>query len=233
MRLAAVRALGFWLALFALFAAMQAITRVSVDEFVFAVTAATLALLVLIGWLATILLRQPRAMARTTTACVIALLVVPAAWQTWDGSTEALPLRAREAEAFDYLKNADMLEMPLVGFGGLRSRGYLAMRILGRSPNADAAFKELIRSGTRPGQLYGLIGVRRSDPVYFELAALRYSASLEPVAVFSGCIIGGETIGELVRNNIANGAYSRVFLDREPDEWAARADEIACDFSSI
>lgn len=161
-------------------------------------------------------------------ARVDAPLIGPGKSQAWE---DAVRLRAREFEAFVFLRQTNTFEMPHVGYGDVRSRGYLAMRILGRSPYADAAFKKLLDSSSPVGQLYGLIGVWRTDPVYFQSAMTRYTGSKESVIVFAGCIIDSDFVGDLVCGRIADGSYTRAFLDREFDEEEARADEAECDFS--
>ncbi len=88
------------------------------------------------------------------------------------------------------------MEHPLVGFAAVYSRGYIAMRLLHRSLDADAAYKELIRTGTPAGRIYGLIGVHRTDPLYFERAVL--GAPSGSIGVFSGCVIGGEAARDLI-----------------------------------
>jgi hypothetical protein len=130
---------------------------------------------------------------------VVLLLLVPFAAGNWDGMRDALPLRARELQAFRYLQRSDVLEGPVIGFGAVYSGRFLAMRTLYRSPHADAAFKQLIRSGTTAGQLYGLIGVRRTDPLYFAAVAHRYASSVGTVRQSAGCTEEGVPIGGLVR----------------------------------
>lgn len=251
MRTASVRTLAIWLAMFAVFAGMRALRLADEEFLVFRITA-SITLLILLGWLASILLRYPHAFLRAILIVSVTLLVIPVAFATWDGTENRLALRPREREAFEYLRRVETVQMPIVGFDTHYSPGFLAMRILGRSPGADGAYKELIRSGTPAAQLYGLIGVRRTDPLYFRIVAPRYASSLSTIEVFSGCVISNEPVASFVRDDaairlaqgetlekwfkrrrklrsritldITGGAYSSMFIDRLP---SLPEDEIA------
>src|SRR5438046_1771652 len=78
----------------------------------------------------------------------------------------ALALAPRETAAMHHLMTTRTFEYPRIGEAGIRSEGYLALRVLARSKNADAAFKELVAHAASAGQLYGLMGVSRTDPVF-------------------------------------------------------------------
>ena len=97
-----------------------------------------------------------------------------------------------------HLMHAHALEWPFVGPGASDSGGYLAMRELSRSLNADAAFKELVLRGSPAGQLYGLIGVRRTDPLFYERNAWRCRTRRAFIGVSSGCSTSGERIANIV-----------------------------------
>lgn len=149
-----------------------------------------------------------------------------------------LRLTPREREAFEYLRTAERLETPSFGIAGLPSYGFVALRILSRSRDADAAYKELIHSGTMPGQLYGLIGVYRSDPLFFATAVRPYVDRPGEILVSEGCVIGKQDIAPIVRRrdgqlDIAGGGYTEWFLERDFEEWEqeVRKAERTYDFS--
>ena len=171
----------------------------------------------------------------------------------------ALPFTPRQQEALHYLMTAKSFESRHIGEGGTRSGGYLAMRMIARSAGADAAFKDLVAHGTIAGQLYGLIGVRRTDPAFFRANIERYKRRNDSVSTIEGCIISDNPVANVVydpravrlspgmtldewsrrRGNptlfvdIAGGGYSSVYLDGEPTPAAerdAQADENHYDF---
>jgi hypothetical protein len=172
----------------------------------------------------------------------------------------ALSFTPRQQEALHYLMTATSFESRYITEGGTRSGGYLAMRVIAHSDGADAAFKELVAHGTIAGQLYGLIGVRRTDPAFFRANIERYKNSRERVRTFEGCIIGDERVAKVVHDpkairlppgttfeawarkhrgdetvflDIAGGSYSCVYLDGEPTPAAerdAKAEENSYDF---
>lgn len=261
MRLAAIRTLGVFLALYAIGAAIQSCLLLArgIDPDSTPAWGAAMLIAFLLAWIATMILRRPHVFQRLTLVVVIALLILPAASQTWDGNANALALSPRERQAFEYLRNAESVEMPRVGFSVVYSGGYLAMRILRRSLAADAAFKELVRTGTIAGQLYGLCGVRETDPLFYRMHAPHYANMTGEVVVFGGCVMAGEPIATFVRHpgamrlrpretlqewwrahehnggelhwDIEGGAYSRMYFDRDADEPEALAAERACDFT--
>lgn len=158
------------------------------------------------------------------TLIVLALLVPALAAES--------QLTPREREAFRYLQRADKLEHPRVGIAGAPSHGFVAMIILNRSRDADAAFKKLVRSGTMAGKLYGLIGVYRTDRRFFDSHVKSFAASSEEIGLFSGCVIGSERVSSIVDYpnaertghadavptryvDIAHGGYSAMFFDAE------------------
>ena len=207
--------------MYALFLCARTLTSAAGHEAWVAQIALGFGILTVLGWIASILVRHPRAFVRAIAGSVVVLLVIPAVWQTWDGS-ETLRLRAREREAFAYLQRAELVEGPVIGFLAVYSGGFLAMRILGRSPHADAAFKELVRTGTPAGRVYGLMGASKTDPVYFRRAARGWAN--QSVSTFAGCSITGMSVSDILKDS---GAY----FAKAPDEPEVRAAEAAYDFT--
>jgi hypothetical protein len=210
LRVAATRSLGIWLALYAVFLFGRSLTlAVGDDAWVFRIAVA-FAVLVALGWVASVIVRRPRLFAPALMGGVVVLLLFPAAWQTWDGRA-SLQLRARERDAFDYLRTVETFEGPVIGFGARYSGGFLAMRILSRSPQADAAFKELLRTGTTAGRVYGWIGVRKTDPSYYRQVAGTFARDTTSVPVLAGCVMDSQRVSELA-----------AWLEQaQPDAWSA------------
>ena len=132
------------------------------------------------------------------------------------------------------------------------------MRLLSRAPDADLAFKELVMRGTAAGQLYGLTGVRRTDPYFFRTNRWRCARRTDSLPFSDGCVTSDEPIGTIVtdpeglrlpngvslrtwsRNHhdmksldISGGGFSSLFLDAEPAPLAekdALLDESLYDF---
>jgi hypothetical protein len=186
---------------------------------------------------------------RITTLRFCALFLLLCAGIAAHGAT------AREQEAFDFLRTTVRFESPHIGFGGVYSRGYLALRIVSRSRDADALFKRLIREGTAAGQIYGLIGVYRTDPSYFRSVASTFASKRTYVPTMVGCIMGSERMGELVaadyaltvangetlaqafkrqphaNTDIAHGGYTAWYLSRDSDEREIVQAEAKADFA--
>ena len=199
------------------------------------------------------LLRRPERAARALMSLAVITVAVSLAVGVKALDEEATPLTPRQREAFEYLRHADTLEMRAVGIAGSRSNGYLAMRILRRSAGADAAFKELLRSGTSAGQLYGLCGIHDTDPMAFAGALPRYRASIETIGIMSGCVTRPQRISDVACSDhgirlprgvaldewwqragdqerdgepdICGGAIPAEFRERDYDETAALIDE--------
>jgi len=160
----------------------------------------------------------------------------------------------REHEAFEFLRTATTFESPHVGFAGVYSRGYLALRIVNRSVAADALFKRLIAEGSPAGQLYGLVGVYRTDPEYFRTVAPEFAAKRDSVSTMVGCIMGGEQVSEIVSadhalvvrpgetladaakrqphaiTDISHGGYTVWYLQPDSNESEAKREEARADF---
>jgi hypothetical protein len=135
-------------------------------------------------------------------------------------------LTPREREAFEYLRSSTAFELPYAGIDGKRPRSYLAMRILRRSLAADDAFKELLRSGTIAGQLYGLCGVYHTDSFAFSAALPRYRRSIESVRFSWACILETKRVADVAcaengtKFDICSGAFPAAFSKPDHDEAA-------------
>lgn len=269
MRVATVRVFGVFLVVLAMSITLSALVELRAAarserfdlmvgrEAVAMLIAAALALAAFLGgWR---LFRNPTAAVRRVIAAGIVILAASLALgmrgleppSTW-------PLTPRQREAYEYLRSSTDVEMPYIGIGGSRSRGYLAMRILRRSVAADDAFKELVRSGTPAGQLYGLCGLCHTDPFIFSATLPRYRRSTASVGFFWGCTLDtkrvadvacaedgfriprGVAIDDWLRSegnkqygrtvDICGGSLPAAFTQRDFDETEARMDEKLAEF---
>ena len=136
-------------------------------------------------------------------------------------STSARPAEPRRASAVELaaevLRSSDRLYAAQVGYGGFNPPQVLAWRIVLLSPRADSIFMDLLRSGTRPGQLYGLAGLRwlqeigNLDRGSYEAAARGLRTSEEMVPTLIGCIGAPQSVKTLV-TEIDSGIWSRELL---------------------
>lgn len=108
-----------------------------------------------------------------------------------------LVLTPREQVAMHHLMTTRTFEYPHVG-EGMRSNSYLALRVLARSKSADEAFKTLVAHAAPAGQLYGLMGVSRTDPEFFRAALAGYRKRSDSMSVANGCDITSEQLASIV-----------------------------------
>lgn len=244
-RVAATRTLGVFLAVFAGGVLLHGVRVRSFDPESFFVAAMALLLAVLIACLGSLVLRRARALVPVVFVLCATLAAASAAYDPAMFAVDhAVQLTPRQNEALAYLMTTQLFEMPHIGFGGAHSGGYLAMRILQRAADRDTAFKELVRHGSAAGQLYGLIGVWRTDPLFFSANRSRCERRAESIGFLNGCMLeqapietivadphavhlqSGMTLARWVSSrppsgrelplDVAGGGYSSLFLDPEP-----------------
>ena len=134
----------------------------------------------------------------------------------------ALTLTPREAIVMRHLMTTRSFEYPHTGEAGIHSKGYLALRVLARSKDADAAFKELVAHAAPAGQLYGLIGVSRTDPAFFRAQLERFRKLHESTGVVNGCEVTNEQVANIVAQpravQLPAGTTLNAWLTAHPDE---------------
>lgn len=231
MRVATVRVLGAFLTVLALGLAVDRVSVIIGWKFVLtleqeALQTAVVAVFSALALVAGLrMLRAPAPGTRRVMTIAVLALTIPLAFGMRGLEPSSGAMSGREREAFDYLRTAEQFEMRSVGFGGNRSRGYLAMRILQRSAAAADAFEELTVVGTMPGQLYGLCGLRETRPALYARLLPRYRASKESVPVVLGCTVVGVDVATFARK-----MPPHTFTRPDPNEAEALADERAADF---
>lgn len=122
------------------------------------------------------------------------------------GPGPELSVKGRQALA--RLRHATMFEDSAVGFGGETPRVVYAYWDLLEEPNADAAFKQLLRTGTPSGQLYALCGIYHTDREHLAAAAKPFLNSDDSVFTFSGCLQSASSIPKMTRD-ILSGSWPR------------------------
>jgi hypothetical protein len=129
-------------------------------------------------------------------------------------------LRSPSVElALEVLGTSDRLYAAQVGYAGLNPPQVLAWRVLLINPRADSLFLDLLDRGTRPGQLYGLAGLRwlrefgRLDPKRYRAALQRLVSGPadEMVPTQIGCIGGAQPLRSLLAE-VNSGVWGRELL---------------------
>ena len=143
-------------------------------------------------------------------------------------SPAELELDAAGDKAYGVLKNVSFFATGGITYGGITSRGELALRILLKQKWAASALKSLLENGHIPGQMYALVGLKEIDPPAFEKAISTYAPVYLPSGIalgvmqeatletMEGCIGQDKTVSDVVAE-IRAGKH-RLRSQRELDE---------------
>ena len=104
-------------------------------------------------------------------------------------SFSANPLNDEGKKAYDTLVVAKRFEDVAIGPDGSLSVLVRAYRELLKQPQADAAFKSLLKEATLPGQLYALCGVYYTDHSFFMTVIKEYKNRSGYVTTKMGCLV--------------------------------------------
>lgn len=117
-------------------------------------------------------------------------------------------LRAAESEPSDYdtVRKADRFSIGGIGVAGTVAKPELALRRILKTDHATEDCQKLVKSGSLPGQLYGLFGLKVLKAPGYTEAAAPYLKSKEMVPCAAGCMLGTQTVAGLA-HNIDSGAY--------------------------
>jgi len=85
-----------------------------------------------------------------------------------------------------------------VGYGGGRSSGSLALRVVMMSTNAAALLLDVATKGTTEAKLYALCGIRRLRLSEFDRLAAELLRENETVSTASGCVFSHDSARFLV-----------------------------------
>jgi len=115
------------------------------------------------------------------------------------------------AIAVAILRTSDHFTSAGIGYAGITPNEVLAWRVIFNRPDADSIFEDLLNTATVAGQLYALAGLRFSNSGAFPKAASGLQGNLGLVQTIHGCIVGTQTVAEVVRE-IRQGDWVREFV---------------------
>lgn len=105
------------------------------------------------------------------------------------------------------------------------------MCLLLDTPGARDVFLALAARGTPAGRLYGLLGLRLTDRVYYEVARQALEDSVDEVLWTQiGCIIETGTLGDVIEETIESGMYADDYFNscmQGDTRWRAALDRQA------
>jgi hypothetical protein len=107
-------------------------------------------------------------------------------------------------KAYDTLVVAKRFEDVAIGYAGHPSVLVKAYRELLKQPQADVAFKSLLKEATLPGQLYALCGVYYTDHSFFLTVIEKYKNRSDYVGTLFGCIGGDIPVSKIVVSKAPN-----------------------------
>jgi hypothetical protein len=129
------------------------------------------------------------------------------------------------------LVKAEYFAGPAVGIAGEEPETSKAFRALAARRNGSA-FKYLLLTGTPAGRLYGLAGVRHTDPFFFRVAVQPFRVWPGEVQTQFGCVIQTES----VRDVVVTKGENPVRLGRGEnlaDWWKRKSPRTTLDFDII
>jgi hypothetical protein len=119
-------------------------------------------------------------------------------------SFSANQLNNEGKKAYDTLVVAKRFEDVAIGYAGDLSVLVKAFRELLKQPQADVAFKSLLKEATLPGQLYALCGVYYTDHSFFLTVIKDYKNRSDYVMTLFGCLGGDIPVSEIVESKAPN-----------------------------
>jgi hypothetical protein len=115
-------------------------------------------------------------------------------------SFSANQLNDEGKKAYDILVVAKRFEGEFIGYDEYPSELVKAYRELLKQPQADVAFKSLLKEATLPGQLYALCGVYYTDHSFFLTVIEEYKNRRDYVMTLFGCIGGYIRVSKIVES---------------------------------
>jgi hypothetical protein len=131
---------------------------------------------------------------------IAALGVAVASWLFVFGLPPASQLTVEDLARYDRLSKAQWFAGPAVGIGGVEPPESKALRALASRPAGGRAFKYLLLTGTPAGKLYALVGLRRTNPVFFRIAVQPFRIWPGDVETLFGCLGQTVAVRELVES---------------------------------
>ncbi len=133
--------------------------------------------------------------------------------------------------AYENLRKAAQFEDTHIGIAGSISEHIKEFGIILKEKNADEAFKSILKSGTKAGQLYGLSGIYFTDYKFFKTAVDKYKNNDSIVMTISGCLVADEKISDVVESNAKNVAIIEPTESIE-DFWNSNKGSYQLDISN-
>ncbi len=133
------------------------------------------------------------------------------------GAARATPPLEQAHQAYEKIIQVPYFAFGGVGIGGVTSEGEKAFRTIAASTNALPLFRKALANGSDAAKLYALCGIRLLDKRSFDSAARALMASNPEVSTMTGCFVGREQAGAIVKR-IAEGAYEIDISGRRPSK---------------
>ena len=111
--------------------------------------------------------------------CLLLLGIVSGCATRFDAASEA---------AYETLKSVPMFATGGTGFGGTRSDGENALRVLLKQKQAEDALRSLLKEARPPGQMYALVGLKSLHPDVFKKAVVPFLTDKTEIETMYGCI---------------------------------------------
>jgi hypothetical protein len=131
------------------------------------------------------------------------IVVTLVAWVVIVGLPPTLLLSPGDRADYERLVNAKYFAGPAVGFLAVEPPEARALVSLAAHPGGGTAFKYLLVRGSPAGKIYGLVGLRRTNPAFFRVAVQVFRFWPGEVDTFFGCVIQTEPIRTVVATDQA------------------------------
>ena len=123
--------------------------------------------------------------------------------------------------ALAFLASTDGLYSGTVGFAGLPATQALAWKTILQLPRADTLFETLLKTGSRPAQLYALAGLYLTDTLAFRYQARKLANAQDSVLTVEGCIGMVRPVRDLVAE-LRTGRWSAALQTFHTVSWMGR-----------
>ena len=135
--------------------------------------------------------------------------VVLASWVLVIGLPPSLVLSRDDRAHYQTLRHAKYFASRAVGFGAVEPPEARAFVALARSRHGSTAFKYLLLQGSVAAKVYALVGLRRTNPIFFRVAVQPFRVWPGEVVTFFGCIISSERVETVVESRDAHAIRLR------------------------
>ena len=119
-------------------------------------------------------------------------------WVLLIGLPPSLILTRHERAQYEILRDAKYFASRAVGFGAVEPPEARALVTLAKSRHGGTALKYLLVRGSVAAKVYALVGLRRTNPIFFRIAVQPFRVWPSEVVTFFGCIISSERVATIV-----------------------------------